>query len=600
MLSDEKTTGGENITVAALTGSMFDFARPVGNDLFKRSEDFENWRMTRLKAGLWPFSRTLETAPGPDMTIADERGNGTKGISLACQDYLGLTAHPAIHEAARRALTDFGPHSAGSPALAGNTLLSLELEKELGEALGYEHIVLFPTGWAAGYASITGLLRPWDHLVMDQLAHACLQQGAMAATRRLHRHRHLDFPSVRDILKKIRVTDTENAIMVVTEGLFSMDSDIPDLAELLDACHENNATLLVDVAHDFGSMGPQGGGALALQNLIGKADLVMGSFSKTFSSNGGFLATHSEAVKQYMKFYGSPQTFSNALSPVQTAVIREALRIIRSEEGDTLRQGLHDNAVALRGGLEARGIHCIGTPSAIIPAHVGKEAVGRIAWSNLAAQGIHANLVEFPAVAVGAARFRMQIFPQHSPEKLVEVAGIVADEIERAKEQVEKMNLPAPTRPQLANLPGEFAIGTKALPNLNKEDIAKILKNAEIGTYEAGATILKQGEAHGVLLMVQKGTIQIIVGHQEQEIIIAECGEGEILGEMSMLDRKGASSTLIAKTDVQLARISQVALARLTDADPEFGMRFYQSLAVVLVGRLRKLNMQALPFEAYG
>lgn len=600
MTGFEKGVNAGNVTAEALAGSMFDFARPVGIDLLKRTEDFERWRTTRLKAGLWPFSRTLQTAPGPDMTIADETGRGGAGTSLACQDYLGLTSHPAIHEAAMRALKEFGPHSAGSPALAGNTLLSLKLEQELGDALGYEHIVLFPTGWAAGYGSITGLVRPWDHLVMDQLAHACLQQGAMAATRNLHRHRHLDFASVRDILRKIRAEDAENAIMVVTEGLFSMDSDIPDIAELQDVCREYQATLLVDVAHDFGSLGPQGGGALAIQNLLGKADLVMGSFSKTFSSNGGFLATHSEAVKQYMKFYGSPQTFSNALSPVQTAVVREALRLVRSEEGAALRERLYDNAVTLRNELEAWGIHCIGSPSAIVPGHVGKEAVGRIAWADLTRRGVHCNLVEFPAVAVGSARFRMQLMPQHSRERLAEVAEIVAKAVETAKEQVERMDLPAPVRSQLANIPGEMAIAGKALPGLIAGDLAKLVGIADLKAYPANSVIFKEGESHGLLLIIRKGTIQIVVENQGHEITIAECSEGEILGEMSMLDRKGASTTIISKTDVALAQISQEAISRHVQSDPEFGLRFYRSLAVVLVGRLRRLNMQALPFEAYG
>jgi CRP-like cAMP-binding protein len=213
---------------------------------------------------------------------------------------------------------------------------------------------------------------------------------------------------------------------------------------------------------------------------------------------------------------------------------------------------------------------------------------------------VHTNLVEFPAVAVGSARFRMQIMPQHSTEELVRVAGIVEDVVSEAKEQVEQMNLPARKTLQLPNLTGEFAFATQALPNLKDSDFTKIMKFAEVKSYQAGTTIFNQGESHGILLLIREGTIQIRAPHQGHKITIAECNPGEIIGEMSMLDGKGASTKVVAKSDVVLATLTHESMARQIQADPEFGMRFYQSLAVVLVGRLRKLNRHALPIESYG
>ena len=584
-----------NIDPRALTGSMFDYARPSGTDLLKRTGQFEEWRKLRSECGVWPFSRVLRTAPGPDMVISDEQGHASRGVSLACQDYLGLTSHPAIREAADRAMRDLGPHSAGSPALAGNTLLSLELEKEIGEALGYEHVALFPTGWAAGYAVIAGLVRPDDHVVMDQLSHACLQQGACAATRHVHRHPHLDFASVGKILHDIRAEDPTNGIMVVTEGLFSMDSDIPDLAPLQEVCRQYGATLMVDMAHDFGSLGPKGGGSLGLQNLLGKIDLVMGSFSKTFSSNGGFIASGTEAIRQYIKFYGSPQTFSNALSPVQTAVVREALKIVRSPEGDTLREALRNNAVTLRTALEQRGIRCIGVPSAIVPAHVGDEAVGRIAWSESAVRGVHANFVEFPAVAVGAARFRMQIMPGHTKAQLENAAAIVAEEIAKAREEVAGMNLPSRVRPRIASSSAEFKTGMKALPEFKESDMAKLLASARIEKHPSASMFIQAGASHGILYIIRKGLAFVVLEHNGQEVIIAECGPGEIIGEISMLDGKGASASVVAETDIEVACVDQAAITKMARSDPEFGMRLYQSLAIVLARRLRKQDVHQLP-----
>ena len=135
-------------------------------------------------------------------------------------------------------IDEYGVHSAGSSALAGNTKYSLRLEETISEFLQLEHTVLYPTGWAAGYGVIKGLVRPSDHVVMDGLSHACLQEGAYSATPNVHLHGHLNIDSVRRHLKRIRAKDTTNGILVVTESLFSMDSDTPDLRALQDLCNE--------------------------------------------------------------------------------------------------------------------------------------------------------------------------------------------------------------------------------------------------------------------------------------------------------------------------------------------------------------------------
>ncbi|MCA9050251.1 MAG: aminotransferase class I/II-fold pyridoxal phosphate-dependent enzyme, partial [Planctomycetaceae bacterium] len=144
-------------------------------------------------------------------------------MNFASQDYLSLAAHPEVHRAAVEAISEFGVHSAGSPALTGNTSLSLQLEQKLADMLNMQQTVLFPTGWAAGFGTITALVRPDDHIVMDELSHACLQQGAAAATKNVIHHPHLDVASVRRTLSEIRSSDSKNGTLVVTEGLFSMD-----------------------------------------------------------------------------------------------------------------------------------------------------------------------------------------------------------------------------------------------------------------------------------------------------------------------------------------------------------------------------------------
>ena len=415
----------ECLEPAALSKSMAHFARPKGSDLLLRTERFFAWQGARRRGHVWPTTRSLETKPGATTQITDVDGRPMSGLNFASQDYLSLCAHSRIHEAALRALRDFGPHSAGSPCLLGNTTLSLKLERELCDFLQMEHMLLFPTGWGAGFGVIAGLVRPSDFIVIDELAHACLQQGAMAATGNIVRHKHLDIAAVRKALREIRAFDTENGILVVTEGLFSMNSDSPSLAPLQESCREFNATLLVDVAHDLGARGPGGTSHIGREGLLGKVDLVMGSFSKTFASNGGFVASHTDAVKQYIKHYGGPHIFSNALSPVQAAIVSEALEIVRSPEGDALRESLLAAVVALRSGLARGGISCYGDPSAIVGVPIGNERLARISGSLLNNRGVIANIVEFPAVAVGAARYRMQVMARHTVEQAEQAAAEV-------------------------------------------------------------------------------------------------------------------------------------------------------------------------------
>lgn len=409
----------------AVGGNLAQYIRLRGTDLLGRTAPFEAWIAARRGAGLWPYSRSLEEAPRPHTGIRYDTGEAGRGVNFASQDYLSLASHERVRAAARAAIDEFGVHSAGSAALLGNTRLSLQLEQELAQVFRTEHVTLFPTGWAAGYGAITGLVRPSDHVVMDELSHACLQAGARAATPNLRPVAHLDTAALRSALTDIRSKDAVNGILVVTEGLFSMDSDTPNIAAWQEACREFDATLLVDVAHDFGSLGPGGSSQIGTQDMLGKVDLVMGSFSKTFASNGGFVASHQSSVKQYLKSFSGPQTFSNALSPVQAAIVREALAIVRSDEGDQRRQRLRTASVALRSSFAAQGIQCLGEPSAIVPVPIGREAVARVASRLMFERGVLANLVEFPAVAVGAARFRMQVMADHEPDDASHAAEAV-------------------------------------------------------------------------------------------------------------------------------------------------------------------------------
>ncbi|MBT8389175.1 MAG: aminotransferase class I/II-fold pyridoxal phosphate-dependent enzyme, partial [Altererythrobacter sp.] len=354
------------------------------------------------------------TAPKTHCEAKNDDGSKIKGVNFASQDYLSLASHPDVKQAAIEAIEEYGVHSAGSAALLGNTRHSILLENRISEFLFGRETVLYPTGWSAGYAAIQGFVRPEDHVVLDVLAHSCLQEGARASTRNIHFHGHLNLRAMERRLQKIRATDTENGVLLVTESLFSMHSDTPDIAAMRALCDEYNATLLVDCAHDFGSMGDDGRGHMGLQNVINDVDIIIGSFSKSFASNGGFISVKDKASAEYLKYYSATQTFSNALSPVQAATVLTALNIIDSEDGMMRRRKLMDNILYMRSEMTKVGLETLGDPSAIVPVRVGAEGLARIASRDLSNLGAIANLVEYPAVPQGGARFRVQVMADHS------------------------------------------------------------------------------------------------------------------------------------------------------------------------------------------
>ncbi|MDB5748399.1 MAG: 8-amino-7-oxononanoate synthase [Massilia sp.] len=395
------------LACGALRGSVAGFAQPRGPDLMRRIEPLDDWCALRAAygVGVWQNARALDGAAF---------STATRGVNFASSDYLSLAAHPAVREAAAGALQDAGPHSAGAASLLGNGRLSLALEAALGALLLLEHVTLFPTGWGAAFGAITALVHARDYVVMDAQASAPLRQGANAATRNVVPHRHLDTGHVREILAAIRARDPENGILVLTEGLFGMDADVPDLPLMQHLCREYGATLLVDVAHDLGALGPGGAGSLGEQAMLGKADIVIGAFSKTFAANGGFVASNSRAVKRQLQLFAGPYGSSSALSPVQAACVLEALRIARSPEGDAMRAALLGNALALRAHLAETGMRCLGLPAPIVPLWIGNEQVARLAGRSLAREGVFVDVLEFS----GAARLRLQVMAGHRPAQL--------------------------------------------------------------------------------------------------------------------------------------------------------------------------------------
>lgn len=426
----------------AFEGNLRDYAVLTGRSFIARAEKLYEWVQARRRSGVWPYSKCAIRAPGAETSVRLEDGTEQHGANFASQDYLSLSSHQRIKAVACDVVREYGVHSAGSAALMGNTTFSSSLEGEVARFTHYEEALLFPTGWAAGFGAIRGLVRPHDHVLIDVFAHASLREGVHTATNNVRTFRHLDNQHAESILKEIRATDQDGAILVVTESLFSMDADTPDMRSLQALCREYGATLLVDCAHDLGALGPTGRGTLEDQDMVGKVDVLMGSFSKTFASNGGFVACNSRALIQMLKCFAGPQVFSNALSPVQAAVVTEAFRIVDSAEGHERRVRLMKNIVHLRAALAGAGLACIGAASPIVPVVFESVPLTRMISRAMLSRSAIVNFAEFPAVPANKPRVRLQVQTEHTAGQIEKLVRALHDARHAAEAALRENDLP--------------------------------------------------------------------------------------------------------------------------------------------------------------
>jgi 7-keto-8-aminopelargonate synthetase-like enzyme len=412
---------------------LFDFKDPVGKDFSTRCEPFMDWVDAASREGYFQFLRHHVDAPKETTEVVGWGGQSYRGINLASQDYLGLARHPEVVRASAHAVLEKGTHSSGSETLGGGFGEAKRLERIVAGFTGHAHVVLFPTGWAAGYGAIRALVRPHDVVLMDALAHNCLQHGAQASTPNVATFAHNDLDSLEGRLRRARAERPDAAILVITESLFSMDSDHPDFERMIPLCDAYEAALMVDVAHDLGVLGPGGRGVLHEAGLLEKVPFLVGSFSKTFASIGGFFASRHRGPTLYARGFSGSYTFSNYLVPSQVAAVTAAFDIVVSEEGDELRRRALENATVLRDALAEHGVPALGRVSSLVLPVIGPEPVARIAYRYCLEHGLILNNIEFPACRRGAARFRMQVTPLHTADQMRSAARIVRDSLEHAE-----------------------------------------------------------------------------------------------------------------------------------------------------------------------
>lgn len=433
----------QKVSRAALHNNMFRYFDKKGLNIDARAQRLGEWVSERMEADLWPYQLTVHPIASTRLTATTMAGISKTGINFTSVDYLGLSTHCFLQDVAHQAIDDYGLHSASAGSLMGNNKLSRQLEETIANYLDRQFVLLYPSGWSASFASITGIVRKHDIVVMDELAHQSLKQGAYAATGNVVSFRHLDNTDLQAHLKRIRKDDAHVGILVVTEGLFSMDSDSPNLNETVQICKSYDAKILIDVAHDLGVLGPKG--TIGTLENPEDVDLIVGSFSKVFAAIGGFVATNSWGGHLMNCTFGGAYTYSTQLSPVTAAVANQAIQIVTSAEGAAYREKLFANITVFREEAQAKGLRCAGSPSPILPVIIGDETVARLANRISLDNGLICTVLEFPVVALGQARYRFSMTPLHTKQTITTALDIAKDSILQAQElahHLESMHTP--------------------------------------------------------------------------------------------------------------------------------------------------------------
>jgi 8-amino-7-oxononanoate synthase len=359
-------------------------------DVFAKIDDprLQEYRYAE-SLGLIPFYRDLDGEIGPTVTF-----EGRRVIMLGSNNYLGLTTDPRVRTAAKTAIDRYGTGITGSRLLNGTLGLHLELEELLADWVGKEAALVFTTGYAANLGLIGALLGPGDAAVVDSAAHASLVDGARFSDGVLRAFRHNRVNSLRRTLRSWREQPDSAGVLVAVDGIYSMEGDWAPLREVDDLCRHFGARLLVDEAHAIGVVGPGGAGTAAATGA--RPDIIMGTFSKSLASCGGFVAGP-RALIDYLKITCRPLMFTASGVPAALGAALEAARIARAE--DWRREAVMARAERLRAGLHQLGFKVSEQAvSPIIAVHVGDNwDAGRL-WKALLEHGVYTNCAIPPAV----------------------------------------------------------------------------------------------------------------------------------------------------------------------------------------------------------
>jgi len=374
--------------------------------LFKKVRQFKDAERVR-KAGLYPYFRPISSAQDTEVMM-----DGRKLVMLGSNCYLGLVSNPEVKEAVKRAAEKYGSGSSGSRFLNGTLDIHLELEQELADLVHKEAAVLYSTGFQVNLGVISALVGKGDYVVTDREDHASIMDGCLLCFGKLVRFGHNDMASLEERLKDLPRAAGK---LIAVDGVFSMTGDIADLPSITELAERYGAAVMVDDAHGIGVLGRQGAGTSDHFGLSDKVQLIMGTFSKSLASLGGFIASDRLTI-EYLKHNSRALIFSASISPPNTAAALAALRIMRREPERIER--LWHNTRLMKGGLEELGFDVGRCQTPIIPVHVGEMMACFKMCKRLDEEGVFVNPAVPPAVGPNEALLRVSLMATHTDEQI--------------------------------------------------------------------------------------------------------------------------------------------------------------------------------------
>lgn len=388
--------------------------------VFAKCRAFTRARELR-DAGLYPYFMPIEESHDTYVVI-----EGKKKIMVGSNNYMGLTHDPRIIEAAKEALEKYGSGNTGSRFLNGNLDLHDRLEAQLAEFVGMEAALVFSTGYQTNLGTLGALIGRNDTVYVDKLDHASIQDGVRLGFGRVQRFNHGDHDTLRRMLEAER---EDRGKLIAVDGVYSMEGDIADLPALVQLKREFGAGLLVDDAHAIGVIGETGAGTAEHWGLTDQVDLILGTFSKSFASIGGFCAGTSDVI-EYLRNHARALIFSASMPPASVATVLKALEIIRSEP--ERRERLWSNTRKMMDGFRSIGFEIGPTETPIVPILIGPMEKTFRFWRALFDAGVFTNPVVPPAVPEGSCRLRTSYMATHTDEQL----DFVLEQVERVAKKL--------------------------------------------------------------------------------------------------------------------------------------------------------------------
>ena len=378
--------------------------RPAGASpsLFNKVRNYKSAAQVRA-TGLYPYFRTISSAQDTEVIIG-----GKKVLMLGSNSYLGLTNHPRIKKAAQAAVEKYGTGCAGSRFLNGTLDIHLELEEALARLVNKEAVLLYSTGFQVNLGVISAMVGRGDHVLADKSDHASIVDGCNLSLGQFVRFPHRDMAGLESRLRKI---DPEDGKLIVVDGVFSMEGDIVPLPELCRLAQQYGAAVMVDDAHAIGVLGRTGAGTASHFGLTDQVHLIMGTFSKSLASLGGFIASDAATI-DYLKHNSRALIFSASMSPANAAAVMEAVKIMLSEPERIQR--LWDNTRRMKQGLRSLGFDLGASETPILPVYCRDLLCAFKMTRRLEEEGIFVNPVVSPAVAPGHELIRISLMATHT------------------------------------------------------------------------------------------------------------------------------------------------------------------------------------------